>query len=178
MRIFIGIPLSDKLKEFIIRIQRELEDNCKKGRFTKIENIHITLNFIGELSENKVQEIEKIINKIVGELNEFYIVVKGIGVFENNNKRLYFAKVQNNEQLISLQMQLSNELSKIGLYPERRAYKPHLTLGRNVELVSGYDTEYMEENYFQEELKEVTIFESVFLKNGVEYTEIFTQRLR
>ncbi|MCM1989563.1 RNA 2',3'-cyclic phosphodiesterase [Oceanirhabdus seepicola] len=176
MRIFIGIPLSHELKEFLRKMQTEIENNCNRGRFTKSENLHITLNFLGELNESKAGEIEKIIKNIVRKFNGFNIVVKGIGFFENNNKRLYFAKIEQNDKLVRLQKELSNELSKIGLYSERRAYKPHITLGRNVELVDGYNTESMENNCFEDQVKQVTIFESLFLKDGVEYNELFTER--
>ncbi len=177
MRIFIGIPLSRELKEFLIRIQSELDNNCKQGRFIKSDNLHITLNFLGELNNGKIKEIEKIAKNIVGKYAAFYIVIKGIGFFENNSKRLYFAKIEKNDKLVRLQKELSNELSEIGLPSERRAYKPHITLGRNIELVEGYERESMEEKSFQEEVKEVTIFESKFLKNGVEYAEVFTERM-
>ncbi|WBW96803.1 RNA 2',3'-cyclic phosphodiesterase [Oceanirhabdus sp. W0125-5] len=178
MRVFIGIQLSCELKEFLARMQSQLEDNCACGRFTKRENLHITLNFIGELNENKVKEVEGIIKKVVSKFHAFNIEVKGISFFENNNKRLFFAKVEKNDKLIKLQKELSNELSKIGLKQERRVYKPHITIGRNIELLNGYDTQTMEDNCFVEKVKKVTFFESVFMKSGVEYYDLFTERLK
>lgn len=54
MRLFIAINLSDAMKDALINTQCEMYDRGVRGNYTKEENLHLTLAFIGEYPEPQV----------------------------------------------------------------------------------------------------------------------------
>ena len=61
MRLFIAIEIPKNLKEYISKIQEEIEINSNKIRFIKKEQIHLTLKFLGEVQPNEVIQIKNIL---------------------------------------------------------------------------------------------------------------------
>ena len=51
MRLFIAIQLSDSIRNSLTAVQTYLRDHGVRGNYTKIENLHLTLAFIGEYSD-------------------------------------------------------------------------------------------------------------------------------
>lgn len=64
MRLFIGIKIDDKAKKKINSYFNLLYENKVTGNYTKISNLHMTLVFIGEISEDKVEVIKGILRSI------------------------------------------------------------------------------------------------------------------
>ena len=77
MRIFVAIEISDvKIIESIKKIQEKINVNAKP---TKAQNLHFTLQFLGEVSEEKISQISKGLHSI--EFSSFDINLKELGVF-------------------------------------------------------------------------------------------------
>ena len=51
MRLFIAIPLSDGIRDGLSEVQSYMRKNGVRGNYTKLENLHLTLAFIGEYSD-------------------------------------------------------------------------------------------------------------------------------
>ena len=71
MRVFISIGLPEKVKKKIKKVQKELErQHLFIGNFIKPENLHLTLKFLGEISEEKTEEVVKKLREIdYGKIN-------------------------------------------------------------------------------------------------------------
>ena len=86
MRTFVAIPCPGELKDRIIEFQDRIK-NTGKIKLVERENIHLTLKFLGDVDENKIKDIIKILDSISkNEKNKkFKINLCGVGVFPNEN---------------------------------------------------------------------------------------------
>ena len=130
-RLFISIPVDN----FIIKkINKKLHnlnlpwDNIKAS---KIENIHITLKFLGDTS---IEDIPAIINSLEVSTNKFgsfILEVKKTDIFNENNPRTLVLRFKENEELDRLFNSIEEELFNNGLAnKENRKFKAHITIAK------------------------------------------------
>jgi len=121
MRVFIAIDIPDNVKEEILRIQKKLPEFS--GKLTEKENLHLTLKFLGEISE---QEVEKIKNKLKEiKLEKFDAGISEIGVFNKNFIKIIWIKLDNCEEL---QKEIDSKLEN--LFEKEERFMSHLTIAR------------------------------------------------
>ena len=132
MRLFIAIQLNDEMKDALQEMQNYMRSRGVKGNFTKRDNLHLTLAFIGEFDEPEavLDAIER-----VG-LRPFDISLSGIGSFRN----LWWAGINGGPALQSFARRLRRELDNAGIPYDRKRFSPHITLIRRPECC-GRDTD-------------------------------------
>ena len=159
MRLFIAVNFNDDTKARLIKLQDELRAKSSGGSFPPIENMHLTLVFIGECDENQSSVIKSVMNTV--HFEPFEIFIDRIGNFRRDGGDLWWAGVREDEQLIRLQRQLANTLILKGFDIEARKYSPHITLGRRVKTTEkAWQIEGFGENVYGFELMKS------ILKNG------------
>ena len=107
----------------LARRQRGIEG----ARWRPLEALHITLRFIGEVSEEAAAELDVELARITaGPLD---LVLEGAGAFgEGREARAVWAGVAENAALRSLAAKCETAARRAGLKPEKKAYRPHVTL--------------------------------------------------
>ena len=107
------------------------EDLKKQGRgnFTRPENLHLTMAFIGE-SENAAGAAAAM--RAAASCPPFKITVGGAGHFGN----LYWVGIDKSVELSKLAASLRNALKTHGLPFDEKAFKPHITVARQYEAVT------------------------------------------
>ncbi|MGE4546225.1 MAG: RNA 2',3'-cyclic phosphodiesterase [Desulfurella sp.] len=83
MRVFVAIDLPHNIKNAISSLIGQLQLKNNNIKFTKIENLHITLKFLGELKSDNIMHIENFLNEIALKNKPFEIDLKDSGVFKN-----------------------------------------------------------------------------------------------
>lgn len=124
-RLFIAINLPDKIKESL----REFRDAWRDFpcRWTKIENIHLTLYFIGEVGEDKIPEVIKAVENAISGSQPFELTITDTVYGPSKQKpRMIWARIERARELIELQQKISRNLNP----RETRPFSPHLTLCR------------------------------------------------
>ena len=130
MRLFIGIDLDSKIKEELSKIIENLKKIKLDAKWVKKENLHLSLKFLGEVSEDKLEKIKEIILKVSKNLNPIEISTQNFGFFPNQNyPRVFFIGTDKEEELKKVASSLEDELEKIGFEKEDR-FKSHITLAR------------------------------------------------
>ena len=128
MRVFVAIEISDSdTLDSIENVQNKLE--VKAGAVSR-QNMHFTLQFLGEISENMIDKIRNELKKII--FSEFDIQVSGIDAFPNSkNARVIWVGIKNPgaETLIQLAKKVENALMPLG-FKQDKPFKPHLTIFR------------------------------------------------
>jgi 2'-5' RNA ligase len=129
MRLFIAISPPDKIKEELALLAGSLSSGEPGLKKVQKENCHITLKFLGEVDEKKLEEIKAELSKI--EAEKFKISLKGTGAFPNESYvRVVWVGVEEGKQeSLRLQEEIDQELSKIG-FPKEKNFEPHLTIAR------------------------------------------------
>ncbi len=130
MRLFFALTFDDATKHDVITCQNAIRAHGVEGRITPKQNLHITLAFVGECTENQKQTLIEILHQ----LNPSCITLHTdrLGSFRQKRSRLIWLGIANNRALIRLQKELTIELIEQGFSTESRPYKPHITLLRHV----------------------------------------------
>ena len=131
MRIFTAIPMPDALQEQIIFDTAPLRGRYPRLKWVSQQALHITLNFLGEIEANKVPDVLQTMQMIRPVFKEFRLEFCGLGVFPRRGPaRVVFLNPQSGiEPCRELQRALSEHLSVFAT-PDRKKFKPHLTLAR------------------------------------------------
>lgn len=130
VRVFIAINLEPEVKMNLENIIQDLRRITKRGNFTRIENLHLTLAFLGEVSKNQVEELLKLMNEIALNRKSFCIELSGFGKFMNRGEALYWCEIRENENLKELQQSLITRLNLKEFSVDDKPFKPHITLAR------------------------------------------------
>src|SRR5690606_28768630 len=150
MRLFIAINFEEQVKEKIQEIIEDLEKNSFQGRFVGKEHLHLTLEFLGEIPEERVEKIKSIMDK--PSYNPFVLKLSQIGYFKRHEGNIYWLGLDQNKSLIDTQRTLHKLLDEEGFKLEDRPYKPHITLGRKVKLNGGFNL-----NILADKINDITV---------------------
>ena len=168
-RLFIGIPVSEEVKEKIKPVVKALQETGNSFNFVSLNNLHLTLKFLGEVEEKKIPEIMEIIGKVARKQASFEISLQDMGTFPNKRmiKVIWIGIIS--EALIKLMKELEKELQGI----RRNEYSeevPHLTIAR-VKMVK-------DRKKLQEILKEYenTVFGSMLVNQLFLYESTLTPK--
>jgi RNA 2',3'-cyclic 3'-phosphodiesterase len=132
MRIFIGIKLDERVQGEIESFLKPFKKISSPIRWVKPANIHVTLKFIGEVSEEKYKQIEKRLNETDFNSVLFTLCLNGCGKFgRGNSLNIFWIGITPNDILTGVYNKIENALGKIGIEKENRPFKPHITVGRN-----------------------------------------------
>ena len=129
MRVFVAVEISnEKIINSIKQLQKKINIDAKP---TNPQNLHFTLQFLGETSEEKVSQIIKILHTI--EFSNFNIILKGLGIFpRSNTPRIIWVGISNEEgkqMLIELTKKIQKTLEGLG-FSAKKPSKPHITIFR------------------------------------------------
>ncbi len=172
MRLFIAINFDEKTKEKLTAAVKTLKEFSSAGNFTRSENLHLTLVFIGE-TENAAAAREAMAQ--VGGL-PFELRMKGLGKFGRGGKDIYWLGVDRCAALEEIQKNLADNLRKRGFAIEQREYRPHLTLGREVVPLRDFDKEAYEKSFgtITQKVKSVDLMKSERICGRLTYTKLFS----
>ncbi|MEO6119922.1 MAG: RNA 2',3'-cyclic phosphodiesterase [Terriglobales bacterium] len=126
MRLFVGIDISDEIRERISDYMKSLEAAAPGTKWVRAESLHVTLKFIGE--SKQVEEIKQALNGVRGEA--LAISFCGTGFFTPRSPRVFWVGVEAGAGLQQLAASVEAALLPLGIEKETRDYSPHLTLAR------------------------------------------------
>jgi len=133
IRTFIAVELSPAVKNGLTALQEELAQSGSGVKWTRPDNMHLTLLFLGEVEELEVVSICRLVAQRARKHEPFTLDVSGLGGFPNNRrpKILWAGVTEGVAELRALHADLEEGLLDLGCYRrEGREYTPHLTLGR------------------------------------------------
>lgn len=188
MRAFIAIDLPERVREALAQIQSELRvslahlDSAKRDRDSHIrwsrpEAIHLTLKFLGEISDAQVAQVTDDLAAF-GSFKSFPIEVKGFGFFPGPARpRVLWAGVEAPPDLAQLAGRIEDRMEKLGFLAEQRSFNPHLTLARfndprpNPSLRALVDQQ-ANPSFGKFEASEFFLFESKLSPHGAAYHKV------
>lgn len=132
MRAFIAIEFPKEIKDFLSGLQEQLKKSGADVKWVEPENIHLTLKFLGEIDEKKIEKIIQILEDIARNKDSFFIRLSTLGAFPKVNfPRIIWAGIDKGEQETKqIAKILEEKIEKIGIPKENRAFSSHITLGR------------------------------------------------
>lgn len=129
MRLFIAINFPAGIKRNIRNNIQDLILAYPKISWTKTENIHLTLKFLGSVDEKKISVISDAIKNITETEETFFLDFTGFGFFDRNDL-IVWVGIKNSSELQNVVARIETSMEIIGFAGEKRNYSPHVTLGR------------------------------------------------
>ena len=185
MRVFIAVQLSTdvraKLKEALERLRKTGADM----KYVKPENAHLTLRFLGKVTESDAEKIKKAMGLALQDICAFKVSFSGAGAFpRTETPRVVWTPVrEGEEELCRIRDLLQETLFQVGIEKEDREYHPHLTLARVKShrardklvswIVSNNDL-----NLGSMEASQVALMESTLTRDGPKYRPLAIVNLR
>ncbi|HCL01721.1 MAG TPA: RNA 2',3'-cyclic phosphodiesterase [Lachnoclostridium phytofermentans] len=176
MRIFIAINFTEEIKHKLYEQILNLKRQSVKGNFTRKENLHLTLAFLGEVDEKHLETLKNVINLL--ETSEFTIALSNMGAFRNGDELLPWVGIDPNTKLQVLQQRLIEGLKKSGFTPDEKNFTPHITLGRKVIMKSNTEINRYDGLCGKEiVVNAISIMKSERMNGILTYTEIYERKI-
>lgn len=124
MRLFIALNLPEKIRELLYKTAKELkEKGLFQGKITEKENLHLTLKFLGDIREEKIDDIIKRLDEI--KINKAPVIIGNFGVFDEKFVRIIWVKLAGADEL---QKEIDRTLR--GLFQQEDRFMSHVTIAR------------------------------------------------
>jgi len=188
LRVFIAveIPLSIRQAIYDQTVSLRLTLGQELVRWVPIENVHLTLKFIGEISSSNVALLCDMLSTEAQAHPPFSIEIGGLGAFPNARQaRVIWIGIHPSPALTSLQRGIEAAAVRLGYEADARPFSPHLTIGRIRQPISIAD-----QQKIRTALEKTTIgrlgttnvtaihlFKSDLKPSGAEYTRLFSTPL-
>jgi RNA 2',3'-cyclic 3'-phosphodiesterase len=131
MRAFIAIDVPSEIRQQLGAIQDQLRPASTAARWVSADSIHITLKFLGEISEERREDIDSALTGLTW--LPMSIAVRGVGFFPGvRSPRILWAGVEC-PTMEGLANEVDTRLVQAGFDSENRAFRGHLTLARTKE---------------------------------------------
>ena len=132
MRVFVAYVIDDHIKAQISEIQQLLKPIYTNGRFKPIKNMHMTLKFIGEISNEQFNKLSNEIETVIVHYKPLTVELNQLGVFGNatRNHTLWMG-CQSDPLMIKLSEELAACASAAGISINNTPFVPHITLAQH-----------------------------------------------
>lgn len=127
-----SIEISDEIKQQLVNVQEKLTTTGADLKLVEPQNIHLTLRFLGDVSEGRIEEVKNAIRG-AGKIAEPYdLKVEGLGVFPHPGYiRVIWAGVgDGHDSTTAIRKRLDKNLANIDFPPSDKEFTPHITFAR------------------------------------------------
>lgn len=130
-RLFLAVHLTDELRSRLAEVQRALADHSDAVRLVAEENLHLTLHFLGDTAEDRVEPVLQAMRSTLSRFSPFETRARGGGCFPSPRKpRVFWAGVDGAAgELGSLYATLGEALASLDFEIDERPFSPHITIG-------------------------------------------------
>lgn len=180
MRTFIAIELPKNIKDSLASLQEQLKTSGADVKWVSLENIHLTLKFLGEIDETKLNKIIKILEDAALDKNPFQIGISSLGAFPKINfpRVIWIGIGKGDSEVKAIARDLEEKISQIGIPKEGRAFSSHITIGRvrsmrnREKLIRELETlasNFGQRNFSEFSVTKITLFKSTLTPKGPIY---------
>jgi len=178
-RIFVAVALDPALRAAVVALERRLEDAGARLPWVKVENLHFTLRFLGQISEPQLDRVRRAARDASAGLAVFRIRLAGIGAFPNPRRpQVVWAGIrEGGEAMADLARRLEDALARERFPREPRGFTPHLTLARVKDARLWGDLGrvlpvFEAEEVGEQEVRSLLVMESLLRPQGPIYTPV------
>jgi 2'-5' RNA ligase len=131
VRLFLAINLPAAVRLEVAAATADLRATVPELAWVTEPRLHLTLKFLGEQPEERIEEIEAALAGVAGRHRELVMTLAGVGAFPNFRRaRVVWMGVQQEPRLELLHHDIELACERLGFELEGRPFRPHLTLAR------------------------------------------------
>jgi 2'-5' RNA ligase len=182
-RLFISLEIPEGIKNELILLRNKIYGKFyEKIRWEKQEKLHLTLKFLGDTEDNRVDEIIERMYESLNLFNKFLLHFSEFGVFYRFNKPgILWAGIERNNNLDKLYQIVENSLSFLNPGKDNRCFNPHITLLRikgseDMNKIKNFVNKIIPELEFTAE--KIVLYKSNLLKSGSVYEALDSFKLK
>lgn len=188
IRAFIALDLSDELYQQLDSLSKDLIRRLPEVpvRWVPVENIHLTLKFLGDVSLANLEILEKMLETEILNHEPFEISVGDLGAFPSERRpRVIWVGVEAPPELAQMQRAIEAQTTRLGYAADTRPFSPHLTLGRVSRNAKSGEIRKVSEALENHKvgflgvtrIREVHLYRSDLQPGGAVYTRLFSASL-
>lgn len=166
-RSFLAIPVEGESLKSLCRLQKQLQGVLPQARIIPESQLHMTLAFLGDLSDSQLQQAEDIVQSL--SVASASLSSAGLSLFGN----ALVLTLQDPEELREMVQKLQTELIKSGLSLAKRNWIPHITLFRKVKTLPAALPECKD---LTVQADAVCLYASRLTPQGAVYTKLYVNR--
>ncbi len=172
IRCFIALEIPREVREYILKRIDEV-DNFRKLKWENSSKFHITLKFLGDVEETKIEDVKNVLEEFIADKKPVRMTLDRFGAFYRDKKpKVLWAGFKYNGALTEYQKELERRLSEVGFQVEGRKFSPHLTLYRVKDRAEKSILERFNNHKFVEKTftaDEILLVKSLLLPKGSVY---------
>ena len=133
LRTFIALNFPQEIITKAVKIIQYFKTQLPNGalKWSAIENLHLTIKFLGNIPENKLDQVKLILTDSTAGIPAFNIEVGGLGMYPNkHNPRAIWFGVTYDQALLDIHHNLDQSLQQVNVEHDKREFSPHLTIAR------------------------------------------------
>lgn len=131
VRLFLAINLTPQVRREVSAATAVLRQCAPQASWVDEPRLHLTLKFLGEQAEERIDDIEAAAARVAGRHRELMMALGGVGAFPNFRRaRVVWMGIAQEARLELLHHDIEVEYEKLGIEIEGRPFRPHLTLAR------------------------------------------------
>jgi 2'-5' RNA ligase len=180
MRAFIAIEANQEVKEQAKEIIEILKkQDFFKGNYVDIGNLHLTLKFLGETSEERVKKIKKELNKL--DIRKFKARLNRLGFFSPKFIKVLWIGIDS-EKLKEIHDKIDNSLEDF--FPKDKKFNNHITIARVKKLNKEKKKDlldFIEKQDIQKvefDVDKIKLKKSTLTPDGPIYEDVFVKELK
>jgi RNA 2',3'-cyclic 3'-phosphodiesterase len=130
VRLFVALEIPSTVRQNLATLLNSFRAITKEAHRVRAENLHVTLKFLGEVDEAKVDAVRNALGVIRSD-KAVALEFRGLGFFPNEkHPRVFWAGMEASPNLKTLAGDIEGGMEKLGIPREKREFSPHLTLAR------------------------------------------------
>jgi 2'-5' RNA ligase len=179
VRLFVALDLPAEVRASLSELTERLKKRCRSPRWVRFENVHVTLKFIGEVPDERVERISRMLAGIRG-LARVEMRFAGLGFFpDERHPRVFWAGIEAAPALPALASAIEAVLEPLGVPRDKRTFQPHITLARlnsmeGVSALRSASAEIAGREFGRFTATQFYLYRSVLKTSGAEYTRLET----
>jgi 2'-5' RNA ligase len=175
IRTFIALELPPALRYKLQEIVLRYSKLCPPGvNWVSVDNLHMTMLFIGDVQQEKIPELNEVLIRLLHGFPPFKFVAEGLELFPAPEPRMLWLKLScENDDIFKLHKRLLREISSLGISPDRKPLRLHVTLARlKTTLSPDLERELMQIDFEPQSMlfERICMFRSVLSPSGPTYT--------
>ena len=132
IRSFIAVEFTKETTRDLARLISPLMQKWPEYRWVEPENLHLTLNFLGDVPDQKIPRVCEIVRETMAGHSRFKFAFSELGAFPKalRPRILWVGVADGKSQLTKIYYDIADQLNELRLDRDRKAFRPHVTLGR------------------------------------------------
>lgn len=188
LRTFVAIDFPEvilrKIREIIEYFKTQTPTNALK--WITPENLHLTVKFLGNIREDKLDQVKALLPDAVQEHSSFIFEIEGLGMYpDKHHPRVIWLGVTENTGLTEIHTALDRAFAVVGVDPDKRRFTPHITIARvnrraeseTVRAIGESLSQFKVDSLGQIKVEEIVLYKSELTSNGPIYIPLTSTAL-